>query len=285
MPLRRLRCRSACRSLFYGRLDGFAVTHDLPPTKPLVAVLKPSDLTGRQESFARLYAETGVALEAYSTAYDCENSSRATIRVNAFRLLRNPKVAARVRALQEAAAERSLRSTAALIHDLEDMVECDPNELVRLDVGPCRHCHGRDGGYQYRDLAEYLDAMTQALNDNAPLPSDVGGYGYRMDAEANPACNHCGGAGVPRVVFNSTADASLGARKLLRGIELFPDGSVKRVLLHDQAALRIELHRLRGLHIERSESRSLSITAHVPAPADMSPQALLELWKGARNGS
>ena len=38
-------------------------------------------LTARQENFARLYAETGVALEAYATAYNCEGSSRATIRV------------------------------------------------------------------------------------------------------------------------------------------------------------------------------------------------------------
>ena len=45
-----------------------------------------------------------------------------------------------------------------------------------------------------------------------------------------------------------------GARRLLRGIELFPDGSVKRLLLHDQTALRIELHKLRGLHVDRSVS-------------------------------
>jgi hypothetical protein len=217
------------------------------------ALTKPGDLTTRQQNFARLYAETGVALQAYMVAYDCEGSSRATARVNAFRLLRNPKVAARVRALQEAAAERSLRSTASLIHDLEAMVECDPNELVRLDVGPCRHCHGIGGAYQWRDYAEYLAALTQALNDGSALPSDAGG-----------------------VVFNSTADVSPGARKLLRGIELFPDGTVKRVLLHDQAALRIELHRLRGLHVERS--LNVNVNTNVPAmPKTMSVEQALEL--------
>jgi phage terminase small subunit len=232
-------------------------------------------LTGRQENFARIYAETGVPLDAYATAYDCEGSSRATVRVNAFRLLRNPRVATRIRELQDAAAERSLRSTAALIHDLEAIVDTDPNELVRLDVGPCRHCHGVGGQYQWRDLAEYLDAMTQAVDEDKPMPSDAGGYGYRMDAQANPECNECGGAGKPHVVFNSTADVSPGARKLLRGIELFPDGTVKRVLLHDQMAARIELHRLRGLHVDRS----VSVTAHVHVEPlrDMTPAEIADL--------
>jgi hypothetical protein len=199
-----------------------------------------------------------------------------------YRLLRNPRVAARVRALQEAAAERSLRSTAALIHDLEAIVDSDPNELVRLDVGPCRHCHGVGGQYQWKHFGEFLDAMTQATDEGASMPSDAGGFGYRMDAEANPACNTCGGAGKPRVVFNSTADVSPGARKLLRGIELLPDGTVKRVLLHDQMSARIELHRLRGLHIERTESKNLNINATLPVPADLSAEALLDLWKEAR---
>jgi hypothetical protein len=76
--------------------------------------------------------------------------------------------------------------------------------------------------------------------------------------EPNPACGQCDGSGVPRVRFSSTADASPGARRLLRGVELFPDGSVKRVLLHDQAALRMELHKLRGMHVDRSLSVNLS---------------------------
>jgi phage terminase small subunit len=261
---------------------GDRTARDTANTTLPAIVERPADLTTRQENFARLYAETGVALEAYTVAYDCEGSSRATARVNAFRLLRKPKVAARVRAFQEAAAERSLRSTAALIHDLEAMVESDPNELVRLDVGPCRHCHGVGGLYQWKDLAEYCEAVTQALDADATTPSDAGGYGYRMDAEPNPACNECGGSGKPRVVFNSTADVSPGARKLLRGIELFPDGSVKRVLLHDQMAARVELHKLRGLHIDRSESRNLTVHTTLPATREVSTDELLALWKESR---
>jgi Terminase small subunit len=248
-------------------------TETTDATTPVIVT--PLKLTTRQENFARLYAETGVAQDSYAAAYDCEGSSRATIRVNAFRLLRSPKVAQRVRELQDATAERSLRSTAALVRELEEMVNVDPNELVRLDVGSCRHCWGIGGAYQHRDQAEFAMALAQAIDSKGAiqLPTDTGGYGYTHDREANPDCAKCEGAGVPRVKYTSTADVSPGARRLLRGIELFPDGSVKRVLLHDQTQLRIELHKLRGLHIDRSVNVNVDAT---PALKDMSRDQQLE---------
>jgi len=232
-----------------------------------------SELSARQERFCRLYAECGIATHAYEAAY--MTSSRAVARAAAARLLRNPKVAARARELQDAAAGRSLRSTAALIADLEEMVECDPNELMRLDVGACRRCWSTPAGaYHWRDEAELataVEAWMASLSTPQPLPAPdtTGSMGYRADCDPNPECRACNGQGVPRVVFTSTADLSRGARRLLRGIELFPDGSVKRVLLHDQTQLRIELHRLRGLHVDRS----VSLTAHVavkPLPDNLS---------------
>jgi hypothetical protein len=244
-----------------------------PGSSPLLrghsAAETAAGLTARQEAFCRLYAETGVASQAYASAYDLGSGSRNAARVNSCRLLQNPKVIARVRALQEAAANRSTRSAASLIRDLEEMVEADINELVRLDVGCCRHCWGAAGGYQWRDQAEHDRAhecyrTMRESSKPVPLPADAsGGFGYSADRDANPECEQCAGAGVPRVKFTSTADASPGARRLLRGIELYGDGSVKRLLLHDQMAARIELHRLRGLHVERS----MSVTAHVNVPA------------------
>jgi hypothetical protein len=197
-----------------------------------------SDLTVRQEAFCRLYAATGVASESYTAAFDA--TSRAAARVNACRLLRNPKVVDRVRQLQDAAASRSVRSTAALIRELEEMVDADIGELVRLDVASCEAC----------------------------WPS-----GTDRSQEPNPDCTGCHGTGEPRVKFTSSADASPGARRLLRGIELFPNGNVKRVLLHDQMAARIELHRLRGLHVERS----INLNVHTQGPAlkDMSREEQL----------
>jgi phage terminase small subunit len=257
-------------------------------TVPVVTVGKPAKrdgLTQRQEAFCRLFVETGVAADAYTAAYNAEDSSRATVRVNAFRLLKNPKVQQRVRELQDAAADRSLRSTVALIRELEEAVDADVNELVRLEVGACRHCHGIGGQWQHKDTMEYALALAAAIDSKGaqPLPSDAGGFGYRIDREPNPDCNTCGGAGVPRVIFSSTADASAGARRLLRGIELHADGSVKRVLLHDQAQLRIELHRLRGLHVDRSVS--VNLQANLPAFTDMTQEQALDFLDSLRPAS
>jgi hypothetical protein len=272
--------------------QGEHVLRTAPDTANSSAALvpaKPTGLTQRQENFARLFVETGVAVDAYLGAYRAERTSRASARVEAWRLLRKPAVAARVQELQDAVADRSTRSTAALIRDLEEMVDADPNELARIAVSCCRHCHGQGGGYQWRDAQELAQAMERYLATAGtpkpePAPDASGGYGFDLGNEPNPDCLHCGGAGIPRVVFNSSTDVSLGARRLLRGIELFPDGSLKRVLLHDQAALRIELHKLRGLHIERSESRSLTVSATVAANVDVSAEAILEAFHRGRGG-
>src|SRR5262245_57972949 len=84
-------------------------------------------LTARQENFARLYAAGQPATDAYAAAYTADGSSRATLRVNAARLLHNPRVATRIRELQDAAATASVRSTAALVAELEEAVAADPN--------------------------------------------------------------------------------------------------------------------------------------------------------------
>jgi hypothetical protein len=127
------------------------------------------------------------------------------------------------------------------------MATADVNELVRLDVGSCEQCWGEDAD---------------------------------RSRDPNPDCAGCHGAGKPRVKFASTADVSPGARRLLRGVELFPDGKIKRLLFHDQTALRIELHRLRGLHIERSIN--VNATVNVPALDKMSREEQLAFLESLR---
>jgi hypothetical protein len=70
------------------------------------------------------------------------------------------------------------------------------------------------------------------------------------------------------VKFNNSQDVSDGARRLLRGVETYPDGTLKRIHLHDQLAMRTELHKLRGLAIDRS--LNVNVNANVPAFENMS---------------
>lgn len=79
-----------------------------------------ADLTPKQEAFARTYVETGNASEAYRQAYNAENSSPETIKVEASRLLDNPNVALTIVALQAEARERTLVTVESLTRELDE---------------------------------------------------------------------------------------------------------------------------------------------------------------------
>ena len=59
-------------------------------------------LTPKQEAFARHYVETGNASEAMRLVYDTSRMKMETVNRTAFDLAHHPKIAARVRELQDA---------------------------------------------------------------------------------------------------------------------------------------------------------------------------------------
>lgn len=241
----------------------------------------PLDLTSKQDAFARAYVQGASVVEAYRFAYDVgDDTAPATARNNAYKVLNHPKVAARIRQLQEAAGSLTAKSTGQLITELEEMVSADLQELMQLVVGACRHCWGKHGGYQWRDEIEYARACDAAMKDGAALPDMSGGFGYQFERTPNSECDHCGGAGIQRVRFTNTADLSPSVRRLFKGIELFPDGAIKRVLLHDQMQARIELHKLKGMHVDRSIS--VSATMNVPPAKEWTPEQALDFLESLK---
>lgn len=238
----------------------------------------------RFEQFALLVVEGYAATEAYRRAFDVDDDTMKppTVRKESMRLRHRQDVADRIKHLQATVAERSVLSTSQLVADLEAMAYADINELVRVEVFNCRHCHGVAHEYQWIDGAEFAKALdaAAAAKGALPSPSGTGGFGFVPIRDPSPDCPQCLGNGEQRVRLGNTADASPGARKLFKGVELFPDGSVKRILLHDQLAARQELHRLRGLHVDRSIS--LSVTARIEPTRDMSPEQIIELMAQQR---
>jgi hypothetical protein len=227
-------------------------------------------LTDAQEAFAVHYAAFGDAAAAYRHAYEVTTTRRASLQSMGYRTARHPKVAARIRALRntQAAGDEAV-SAARLIADLEAIAYADPRELMTLTVVNCRYCWGAGHAYQYRDDRELADAFAKALASKGaePLPDPAGGVGFRGDRAPNADCPRCDGHGLAVPRFSDTADASPAAAALLKGLELNADGTVKRIVLHDQMAIRTELHRLRGLHVDRSVS--LNVNANVPALKSM----------------
>lgn len=77
-------------------------------------------LTPKQEAFVTAYLETGNASEAYRRAYNALGMTANAIGVEAHRLLESPKVALRVQAHRDAAAERAVVSILSLTEELEE---------------------------------------------------------------------------------------------------------------------------------------------------------------------
>jgi len=253
--------------------------HDLPIENP--SLTKPDGLSQKQENFARHYVAHGSVVEAYVRAYDVSpTTNRNSLRSTAYNVLNNAKVRARVATLQAATNAQAVMSTAELIADLEAMATADVSEVIALTVGACRHCWGEGHRYQWRDEMEYARACDEAMSTGKPLPDMTGCFDYRSDRAPHPECSQCDGAGMHRVRFTSTDQLSPAARKLLKSVELFPDGSLKRLHLHDQLAVRMELHRVKGMHVDRS----MSVTAHVNVPSakEFTPEQALDFLESLR---
>ncbi|MGN6703573.1 MAG: terminase small subunit, partial [Burkholderiaceae bacterium] len=78
-------------------------------------------LTAKQENFAWAFVETGNASEAYRRAYNAENMKENTIGRRAFELVRDGKVAARVKQIQE---EQRIAKRATLDDILAELEDC-----------------------------------------------------------------------------------------------------------------------------------------------------------------
>lgn len=77
-------------------------------------------LTEKQEAFARLVAKGSTLADAYRASYNAEEMTSGTIYTESSKLMDNPRVAARVRALIEDANERHLVDAARVRRHVMD---------------------------------------------------------------------------------------------------------------------------------------------------------------------
>lgn len=135
------------------------------------------------------------------------------LHVTATRVLRRAKVAAAIEK-GRAEIERAIMLDAEAIHKLwADVATADPNELIQHRIGASRFCHGVEHQFQWKTPREFEEAHITVCFDLWPgkgedattqralalarditdprLPSDAGGYGYRITADPGPECPEC----------------------------------------------------------------------------------------------
>src|SRR5215468_319576 len=104
-------------------------------------------LTPKQEAFILAYLETGNASEAYRRAYNASGMNAATINREAHSLLEHPKVAPRIRELQNHVTNRAVEQVALSRAWVLDRLM--PHAQVCLSEPTCIQrrmpvcCHGR----------------------------------------------------------------------------------------------------------------------------------------------
>lgn len=92
-----------------------------------------SVLTPKQEKFAQLVVKLDNAAEAYRQSYDASKSTDATVYTKASHLMNNGKISARVRALRDAVAERSLISKERVLKEVSRIAFFDIRKIFNED--------------------------------------------------------------------------------------------------------------------------------------------------------
>lgn len=246
---------------------------------------KPIMLTEKQEKFAILVGVQGLSKrDAYVAAFDVKTDNEQTINGNAHKLSNRNEVATKILDYQNARRSVAEGSTffnvKALAERYVAIALADPNELIGVKVGACRHCWSAGGAYHWKER-EYYDAVVkwEAQGMKGPAPDPAGGLDYRFSAPPNPKCEECEGEGLERVVPCDTTKLSPGAKALYRGVQQTKDGL--KIKFADQDKALDQIGRMLGafddkLRVELdAKIASYKLTSTDPAEAAAAYNRLL----------
>ena len=205
--------------------------------------------------------------------------------VIAARLLAEVWVQELVAVEMEKVAKEAIVEAADILREYLALATADASKIMYVRRVNCRYCWGAEHRYQWkaREYAEACDAAGKPPKrgeEPASFPDCSGGFGFRNNAEPNPACPECGGEGHEDIFFRDTEGLTGPERKLIAGIKRTKDGL--EVKLRDQdGALKI-LAQYAGLLIERKELTGKDGRPLIPTtpPADLpdDPQQLGALY-------
>jgi phage terminase small subunit len=220
------------------------------------------ELNAREQEFILRYEET---LDPYKSAIAAGYSVK-NARACSYSWMRQPHLKP---ALYETAMARRAKrleahhvSAEELKHRTWLIATADPAELCRVEARCCRHCHGVDFGYQWKEH-EFEKALQEAelgyhWNDKGKkvpinsLPDYAGGFGFDQTQDPHPDCPHCRGEGRKVTIVTDTRDLSEAGRALFKGTKVDRNGNIE-VIMHDQHAARVFYAQLCGYQIDRKE--------------------------------
>lgn len=261
-----------------------SIVDDLPGADPTMM------LTAQESIFVGHFVESRNHFAAYRTAFpDRGDESNSTMYRRACEVLRRPHILAAVQLLRDQMNADTLVRATDMLRDLVDIANANPNDLIRLEKYNCRHCHGVDHAWQWRDaneLARSMDNYTASIGKKpkkgeAPLrmPDPTGGFGFKVKGQPHEDCPACLGEGHARITPMDTTKLSPQARKLFKGIKEKGDGSIE-ILMHDQMEARDMIIKMLGAYKDPKQATPLQPHEITAIPADATvEQAQLEYLK------
>lgn len=186
--------------------------------------------------------------------------SPKTAEMQGSRLLSYDEVKARVAFLAADRVDRLRIKADDLLIRAETILKADPRELTEHRIGACRFCWGIDHQYQWKTRREFREALDRATTklpkkpsvaQRNLLPTDEGGFGYKITEKPNPDCPECSGLGVPFTRFADTRGLSAEATLLFEGVKEGRDGIEFKMASKEKAFETLAKHH--GLAIEKHE--------------------------------
>lgn len=188
-------------------------------------------LTELQKRFVDEYIiDPSNAKAAYLRAgYDCTGHSAE---VNASRLLQQPHIIEYLQSRQMDRLKRVEITQDWVLQRWIAIASADPNELIYHRRVCCRHCFGVGHEYQWSDEREFFKAQSDAVLENKPKPTNLGGYGFNQTIRPHPLCPNCNGEGYGSIKVNDSRDVSDQAKMLFAGVEQTANGL--KIKMHSQ---------------------------------------------------
>lgn len=251
-------------------------------------------LTARQEGFAVAVAMGSTKADAYRQNYKTDGWGIQAIADAANKVSNVSEVAHRINQLSVKKAETAQgefdMTVKKLLQVFIEIAFTNPNELVAVRAGACRHCWGEGGLYQWKER-EYEEALVDwqravrtwerdgSKGDEPAMPDPAGGFGYRFTADPNPDCHKCEGVGLERVNIRDTTKLSPGALHLYRGAQ--PTANGYKILFADKDKALDSIGRMLGAFDDRlridlkGAMTSLQLTTSDPVEAARVYQQML----------
>lgn len=235
------------------------------------------ELTAQEQIFCQYYAETRSIAGAMRTAFPSTVGKQTHRQLwgNGSMIMARPEISARIMEINDRLAAASVVRAVEILRDLADISQTDRNEIIKHTRHNCRHCHGADYKYQWKDAAEFareFDAYcrqqaepkdTKRAKNWCPIarPDASGGFGYNVNADPAPGCPMCYGEGFVKVTIADTTKLSPAALKCIKSISQDKDGVVT-LELYDK--LKADDMILKMLGAYKNDGKGLSLTGNAP---------------------